>query len=207
MPATYRSHVIDDREIPRAEDPAFQHLLDIYASEINKIASVWRGFDDGVIDFRPHAKSMTVGEAFKHELLSARRFFGGFLGFPEPDADAVLPKEMTVDACVNRMADLARARLPHLGRGTRSWWDAPVAFFDVERPRLWVFWRRVLHSAHHRTQTVFTGSSKESWSSIDTHPVAHSEAGQAQAADKCQRGETRKGAGHRLAPTSACGSF
>src|SRR5437764_12442713 len=152
MPATYRSHGIDDREIPRAEDPAFQHLLDICASEINKLASVWRGFDDGVIDFRPHAKSMTGGEAFKHELLSARRFFGGFLGFPEPDADAVLPKEMTVDACVNRMADLARARLPHLGRGTRSWWDAPVAFFDVERPRLWVFWRRVLHSAHHRTQ-------------------------------------------------------
>ena len=61
MPAIYPSHVVEDREIPRAEDPAFQHLLDIYASEINKIASVWRGFDDGVIDFRPHAKSMTVG--------------------------------------------------------------------------------------------------------------------------------------------------
>jgi uncharacterized damage-inducible protein DinB len=156
MPATYSSHVIEDREIPRAEDPAYQHLLDIYASEINKIASVWRGFDDGVIDFRPHPKSMTVADEFKHELLSARRFFGGFLGLPEPDADAVLPTAMTVDACVNRMADLARARLPHLARGTRSWWDTRVAFFDVERPRLWVFWRRVLHSAHHRTQlTVY----------------------------------------------------
>jgi uncharacterized damage-inducible protein DinB len=156
MPATYPSHVIEDHEIPRAEDPSYQHLLDIYASEINKIASVWRGFDDGVIDFRPHAKSMTVGDELKHELLSTRRFFGGFLGLPEPDADAVLPKAMSVEACVNRMADLARARLPHLARGTRVWWDAPVAFFDVERPRLWVFWRRVLHSAHHRTQlTVY----------------------------------------------------
>jgi len=156
MPATYPSHVIDEREIPRAEDPAYQHLLNIYASEINKIASVWRGFDDAVIDFRPHPKSMTVAEEFKHELLSTRRFFGGFLGLPEPDADVLLPTAMTVDACVSRMADLARARLPHLAKGTRQWWDTSVAFFDVERPRLWIFWRRVLHSAHHRTQlTVY----------------------------------------------------
>lgn len=27
-----------------------------------------------------------------------------------------------------------------------------MPFFDVERNRIWVFWRRVLHSAHHRTQ-------------------------------------------------------
>jgi uncharacterized damage-inducible protein DinB len=27
-----------------------------------------------------------------------------------------------------------------------------VKFFDVERSREWVFWRRILHSAHHRTQ-------------------------------------------------------
>jgi hypothetical protein len=31
-----------------------------------------------------------------------------------------------------------------------------VPFFDVERERLWIFWRRVLHTAHHRTQlTVY----------------------------------------------------
>lgn len=31
-----------------------------------------------------------------------------------------------------------------------------VPFFDVERQRIWIFWRRVLHTAHHRTQlTVF----------------------------------------------------
>jgi uncharacterized damage-inducible protein DinB len=31
-----------------------------------------------------------------------------------------------------------------------------VKFFDVERTRTWVFWRRILHSAHHRTQlTVY----------------------------------------------------
>jgi uncharacterized damage-inducible protein DinB len=31
-----------------------------------------------------------------------------------------------------------------------------VSFFDVERTRVWVFWRRVLHTTHHRTQlTVY----------------------------------------------------
>ena len=156
MAATYASAVIEPAAIPRADDPAFQHLLDVYASEINKIASVWRAFDDSVIGYRPHEKSTTVGDTFKHELLSARRFFGEFLGLPEPDAAAVVPNPITVDACVARLGDHARARLPHFAHSSREWWEAPVRFFDVERARVWVFWRRVLHSAHHRTQlTVY----------------------------------------------------
>jgi uncharacterized damage-inducible protein DinB len=156
MPAVYPSHVIASSDIPRCDDSSFQHLLDIYVSEINKVASVWRGFDDGVLDYRPHAKSTTVGDVFKHELLSGRRFFGEFIGLPEPDAATVVPAPIAVDACIARLADLARARLPHLARASREWWDTPVRFFDVERTRLWVFWRRVLHSAHHRTQlTVY----------------------------------------------------
>ncbi len=142
--------------VPRASDPAFQHLLDTYASEINKVVSVWRGFDDDVLEYRPHPKSTTVGGIFTHELLSGRRFFGEFLGLPEPDAAAVVPAPLTVDACVARLAELAAARLPRLAAQEPSWWAAPVAFFDVERPRAWVFWRRVLHTAHHRTQlTVY----------------------------------------------------
>ena len=27
-----------------------------------------------------------------------------------------------------------------------------MPFFDVRRQRIWVFWRRVLHTAHHRAQ-------------------------------------------------------
>jgi hypothetical protein len=31
-----------------------------------------------------------------------------------------------------------------------------VPFFEVRRERIWIFWRRVLHTAHHRTQlTVY----------------------------------------------------
>jgi uncharacterized damage-inducible protein DinB len=156
MPATYPVHAIEAADIPRGADPADQHLLDVYASEINKTASVWRAFDAATLDFKPHPKSTSVSDVFKHELLSGRRFFGEFLGLPEPEAISVVPDPITVDAAVGRLADLARARLPHLARGSRAWWDEPVKFFDVERSRAWVFWRRILHSAHHRTQlTVY----------------------------------------------------
>ena len=156
MGATYPFHVIDVADIPRAGNPENQHLLDVYASEINKTASVWRGFDDATLGFRPHPRSALVSDIFKHELLSGRRFFGEFLGMPEPEAGTVLPDRITVDGCVARLADLARARLPHLARGSRAWWEDSVKFFDVERSRVWVFWRRVLHTAHHRTQlTVY----------------------------------------------------
>src|SRR5690348_4689954 len=106
MPADYPSHLIAERDVPRAGNAARQPLVDIYASEINKIASVWRAFDDGVIEYRPHPKSATVGDIFKHELLSGRRFFGEFLGLPEPDAAAVVPAPLSVDACVARLGDL-----------------------------------------------------------------------------------------------------
>jgi uncharacterized damage-inducible protein DinB len=156
MPADYPSRLIPERDVPRAADRAHQHLLDVYASEINKIASVWRGFDDGVIDYRPHPRSATVGDIFKHELLSGRRFFGEFLGLPEPDAASIVPSPIAVDACVERLGDRARDRLPRLALAPETWWADTVKFFDVERPREWVFWRRVLHSAHHRTQlTVY----------------------------------------------------
>lgn len=144
--------MIAHTEIPQAADPAAQHLLDIYASEINKVVSVWRAFDDSLLEYRPHPRSMPVGEVFKHELLSGRRFFGGFLGLPEPDAGAVVPERITVDACAVRLVDLARARLPYLAEASPGWWQTRVPFFDVERARVWIFWRRILHTAHHRTQ-------------------------------------------------------
>jgi uncharacterized damage-inducible protein DinB len=156
MPAVYPSPLIAAPDIAAADDRAFQHIVDVYASEINKTAAVWRAFDDTVLDYRPHPKSTSVADTFKHELLSARRFFGEFLGLPEPEAASVVPTPVAVGPCVTRLGDFARARLPHLARATQAWWHTPVKFFDVERTREWVFWRRVLHSAHHRTQlTVY----------------------------------------------------
>jgi uncharacterized damage-inducible protein DinB len=141
---------------PRAAVPFAQHLVDTYASETTKTASVWRAFTDADLDYRPHPKSTAVGDIFKHELLSARRFFGEFLGLPEPPAADALPAVRTVDAHISRLVDLAGRRLSFLAACEEQWWLEVVPFFDVERERAWIFWRRVLHTAHHRTQlTVY----------------------------------------------------
>jgi uncharacterized damage-inducible protein DinB len=88
----------------------------------------------------------------KHQLLSERRFFGEFLGTPEPPPVDVLPTAPSVEAYTERALELARPRLAFLAPRTEDWWLTRVPFFDVERERIWIFWRRVLHTAHHRTQ-------------------------------------------------------
>ena len=139
-------------EVPRAATPLFQHLLDTYASEINKVASVWSGFGMSDLAWRPHPKSMTVQEVMKHELLSSRRFFADFLGSAEPAPKDVPPPEATPEAFRARLVELARPRLAFLAARSPEWWLETAPFFDVRRERLWIFWRRVLHTAHHRTQ-------------------------------------------------------
>ena len=147
---------IADSDIPRAADPLFQHLLDTYASETNKVIAVWRGFAPEDLGFRPHPKSSTVADILKHQLLSERRFFGEFVGTPEPEAAAVLPKTQELDAYIRRMEELARPRLAFFAAPPAEWWMEEVPFFGVPRQRMWVFWRRVLHTCHHRTQlTVY----------------------------------------------------
>jgi uncharacterized damage-inducible protein DinB len=143
-------------EAPRAALPFAQHLLDTYASETNKTVAVWRAFRDDDLAWRPHPKSMTVADVVRHELLSARRFFGEFLGAPEPAAAEVVPAPLTVEASATRLLDFAAERLAFLAPRTEAWWLEVEPFFDVERQRVWIFWRRVLHTAHHRTQlTVY----------------------------------------------------
>jgi uncharacterized damage-inducible protein DinB len=147
---------ITDESIPRAFDPTFQHVLDTYASETNKVVSVWREFGDDDLAFRPHPRSTTVGDILKHQLLSERRFFGEFIGTPEPAPEDVLPPRLTLVVALDRLMQLARARLPYLAVQRKEWWLARVPFFEVERERIWIFWRRVLHTGHHRTQlTVY----------------------------------------------------
>ena len=142
--------------VPRGAQSVFQHLLDTYASECNKVISTWLAFAPNDMEFRPHPRSSTVLEIMKHELLSGRRFFGEFLGAPEPPPAEVLPQENTPQAFADRMRELALPRLDFLASRTEPWWLERVPFFDVERERIWIFWRRVLHTAHHRTQlTVY----------------------------------------------------
>ena len=144
--------IISDSEIPRAAARIFQHLLKTYASEANKLNSVWLAFKESDLPFKPHPHSSTVGEIVEHELLSERRFFAEFLGLPEPAAEEVLPETRTPEDYADRMVELARKRLDFLARPGESWWLEVVPFFDVKRERVWIFWRRVLHTAHHRAQ-------------------------------------------------------
>lgn len=156
MPLMYAYTAIHDAEVPVASEPLVQHALDTYASETNKVVSVWREFRDEDLGFRPHARASTVGDIFKHQLLSERRFFGEFLGTPEPSPNDVLPGLLTVESASQRLVALAVPRLAFLAAQRADWWMQRTAFFDVERTRAWIFWRRVLHTAHHRTQlTVY----------------------------------------------------
>ncbi len=156
MARQYPVIAIPEHEVPRATSPGLQHALDTYASEINKVAAVWQSFDDADLPYRPHERSSRVGDILKHQLLSERRFFGEFLGLDEPPAAAVVPDPLAVAACAARLTELARPRLGALAVKPDAWWLTRTAFFDVERERAWIFWRRVLHTAHHRTQlTVY----------------------------------------------------
>lgn len=152
MAMSYDRAEIDAASLPRAAFPFAQHLVDTYASETNKVAAVWREFSDRDLGYRLHPRASTVADIMTHQLLSERRFFGEFLGLPEPAPTAVLPDPLTVGAAVARLSALARERLPHLASRDERWWLEDVPFFDVVRQRVWVFWRRVLHTAHHRTQ-------------------------------------------------------
>jgi uncharacterized damage-inducible protein DinB len=154
MAMQYAREFIPERVLPVARAPLLQHLVEIYASETNKTAAVWSELGDGQLDFRPHARSSSVREILAHQLLSERRFFAEFIGFPETAVDALLPagEAPGAEAYIERLVTLARPRLAALAAGDEAFWLGDVLFFDVRRQRIWVFWRRVLHTAHHRAQ-------------------------------------------------------
>jgi uncharacterized damage-inducible protein DinB len=152
----YPVSAIRDEQIPRSRVALLQHVLDTYASETNKVISIWAAFVDSDLGYRPHARSTSVADIMKHQLLSERRFFAEFLGVPQVAAEQVLPQRLSVEDLNKRMLELALPRLGFMAERDEDWWRAVVPFFDTRRERIWIFWRRVLHTAHHRTQlTVY----------------------------------------------------
>jgi uncharacterized damage-inducible protein DinB len=146
---------IPDADVPRAAEPTFQHALDTYASETNKTVSMWRAVPDDLLDYRPHEKTNPVRTILVHQLLSERRFFAQFVGTLEPPVEELLPagERPAAAAYIDKYVGLAQGRLPQLARGTAAWWLEERPFFGgLRRQRIWVFWRRVLHTCHHRTQ-------------------------------------------------------
>jgi uncharacterized damage-inducible protein DinB len=151
----YEFVAIPDGQVPQAADPLFQHLVTTYASETNKTASVWRVVPDGLLDYRPHEKVNTIRAILVHQILSERRFVAQFVGTEEPPAEGLLPpgERPPAQAYLDQYVSLARRRLPQLATATAGWWLEERPFFGgLEKQRVWTFWRRVLHTCHHRTQ-------------------------------------------------------
>ena len=145
---------IADVEVPQAVDGTFQHVLQTYTSETNKTVSTWRAVPDDLLDFKPHDKTNPIRSILVHQILSERRFFAQFVGTEEPAVEELLPAgENLVWPYVEKYVWLVKRRLPQLARGTAAWWLQSRPFFGgLQRERIWVFWRRVLHTCHHRTQ-------------------------------------------------------
>ena len=145
---------IRDSEIPVASAPEFDHLVQTYVSETNKTASMWKAIPAELIDFSPHEKTNTIRTILKHQLLSERRFFSEFVGLEEPPVEDLLPTDVDagVGEFIERYVKFARMRIPQLGRAKKDWWLEEQEFFGYQRQRIWTFWRRVLHTCHHRTQ-------------------------------------------------------
>lgn len=151
----YDFTAIPDSDVPKAVEPIFQHVLTTYASETNKTVSVWRAVPDEFIDFQPHEKTNPIRTIMVHQLLSERRFFAQFMSTEEPPVEELLPPgdKPAVQAYIEKYVWLAKRRLPQLVNGTAAWWlDLRPFFGGLQRERIWVFWRRVLHTCHHRTQ-------------------------------------------------------
>jgi uncharacterized damage-inducible protein DinB len=151
----YDFTAIADAEIPRAIEPIFQHAVDTYVSEANKTVSMWRAVSDDVVDFSPHEKTNSIRTILVHQLLSERRFFAQFVGTQEPAVEELVPpgEKPAVAAYIDKHVGLVRGRLPQLAAGSSGWWLEKRPFFGgLVRERIWVFWRRVLHTCHHRTQ-------------------------------------------------------
>jgi len=154
-PMHYDFIAISEAETPRAAEPQWQHVVDTYVSECNKTASMWRAVPDDCLDFRPQEKVNTIRTIFAHQLLSERRFFAEFLGTQEPSADQLLPPAdaPALTDYIEKYIHLCKLRLSQLAAGTSDWWLTDLPFFDgLTRQRIWIFWRRVLHTCHHRTQ-------------------------------------------------------
>src|SRR6476619_6326149 len=94
----YEDIAINDDEVPKASSRIFQHVVKTYASEVNKLNSVWHEFAEADLAFKPHPRASTVGQIMEHELLSERRFFGEFLGLVEVPANEVLSANRTPQA-------------------------------------------------------------------------------------------------------------
>lgn len=131
----------------------YQFLADTYATEIEKVLSVWSMFDDNDLRARPHpsdTRGRSLLEHMVHQSLSENLWFATMLGVIVTDNP--LP---SVESRLNFMAlyrHNATLRLRIIATKPDTWWEQEVPFFELRRSRAWILVRRVAHTAHHRGQ-------------------------------------------------------
>ncbi len=133
----------------------YAFLVETYATERVKVASVWSEFRDADLPVRPREsdpRGRSVHEQMVHQCVSEDLWFRNMLGI---DVSAPpLPKQETRLEFIKRYAEDSGKRLAVLQQKEEWWWEETVKFFDVKRPRTWVMVRRIAHTSHHRGQLM-----------------------------------------------------
>jgi uncharacterized damage-inducible protein DinB len=133
----------------------YEFLVETYATERVKVASVWSEFRDDELEFRPRAddpRGRSVHEQMVHQCVSEDLWFRTMLKI---DVGAPpLPKEETRAEFIRRYVEDSGKRLEVLQRKAEDWWESETDFFDVKRSMAWVMTRRISHTSHHRGQQM-----------------------------------------------------
>jgi len=133
----------------------YAFLVETYATERIKVASVWSEFRDEDLGIRPNAtdpRGRSVHEQMVHQCVSEDLWFRNMLGI-NVGAPPLPEKETRMDFIRQYVTD-SEKRLVELEPKDEEWWEAEVQFFDVRRSRAWVMVRRIAHTSHHRGQLM-----------------------------------------------------
>jgi len=133
----------------------YEFLVETYATERVKVASVWSEFRDEEMKFRPKAddaRGRSVHEQMVHQCVSEDLWFRTMLKI---DVGALpLPKTETREEFIRRYVEDSGKRLLALDEKDEEWFESETTFFDVKRSMAWVLTRRIAHTAHHRGQQM-----------------------------------------------------
>jgi len=133
----------------------YAFLVESYATERIKVASVWSEFNDEDLPFRPREgdpRGRSVHEQMVHQCVSEDLWFRNMLGI---DVGAPpLPARETRMEFTRQYAENSGKRLVILRAKDEPWWESDTKFFEVERSRAWVMVRRMTHTSHHRGQLM-----------------------------------------------------
>src|SRR5579884_3519988 len=133
----------------------YAFLVETYATERIKVASVWSEFRDEDLSVRPNAndsRGRSVHEHMVHQCVSEDLWFRNMLGI-DVGAPPLPPQEIRMEFIKQYVSDSGK-RLVALQAKDNAWWEDQVPFFEVCRSRAWIMVRRIAHTSHHRGQLM-----------------------------------------------------